>query len=411
MPRTGSGSTYDDTASGSSTPVGRVLSAQNPAPELALYDAAGVARAPFGWSDERLAALVSAYRRRGEQWTDRAEARSAAREALADYLERTVQPAAGSPEMEHRISTIVERLRTARRWAELQYNPADARWLCLWEHKADLPLLCPDDANDEFQRLKDRYLPKLIEWSEGGGRVYSMVFTRRLAAPGTLHVAMRSMWKDVRKCLDKFDEVHGVLATMEAPLSVHRGWHVHLNVLVLADAHIAYKLMRERWGGLNVEQQLLGHEPGQPFRPLFGDEAREVIGNACRELVKYAARTVADKSSDHGKRAKAKAEDREPAPAMVEWTAAEWLEWWAAHRGFRRTRSWGLLFGKKVPKPKRHDSSGFIAVGHVERIDGRYVVRSPLLDSIQGHKSVSTASAFPPLDRWEFSKRARGPPD
>jgi hypothetical protein len=354
---------------------------------------------PYGWTRSELARFLAAHMQRQAQWIPAAESRNHARQQLADYLEAVVLTSQFCDPWQAKVRTMVERLRLARGWAELKYDPVQQRWLTVWEAKADLPLLCPDDANEEFQRLKRRYLGKLLEWVESGGRIYSMVLTAPHAAPGSLHDMMRERFTGTQQLLKKLAPVKGSLVVMECPLSARRKWNVHVNVLVLASGYLHYADVRRYWQhNLHITE--------------LGSDA-ELLASSLRELVKYAVRTTPDKSMDESKRAKAIAEGRVPAPAMVEWSASEWLEWWRAHRGFRRTRTSGVLY--KVGKPPPQDLDGFIPVGQVVRQGGEYFVRLPLLSSIQWDNFSRAHPRGPesgnPGGARGANQRARGPPD
>ena len=69
----------------------------------------------------------------------------------------------------------------------------------------------------------------------------------------------------------------------------------------------------------------------RPVNP--GNLTRTVL-----ELVKYATQPVPTKSAE--KRVRRTSD----APAMTEWPAEQWIEWWRAQQRFRRTRSYGCLY-------------------------------------------------------------------
>lgn len=93
---------------------------------------------------------------------------------------------------------------------------------------------------------------------------------------------------------------------------------------------------------------------------------------------------------------------------MVEWRGMDALEYWRAHKGFRRTRTYGRLYG--LPKPEKLDLStvrwhGTVNWGGLEK---GFFLRSPLLESIPGDKS----STIPLKDRLrEHLQRLFGDPD
>jgi hypothetical protein len=215
--------------------------------------------------------------------------------------------------------------------------------------------------------------------------VHHIVFTCPHAKPGNLARRMRGLFKRLPKVLREFRCVTGFVLVMEAPLSEARHWNVHINAVITTDGtFFDYEALRARWRW-----------------QLEGDRIRggpDALRGAVNELLKYAVQSVPTKSAEKLSRHQTKA------PAMTEWTAAEWLEWWQAHRKFRRTRSYGCMF--KLGKPAPESTAGFVHIGWFATYRGRIFLRSALLDSIQGDNS---APPIPPLTLEELEK-CRGPP-
>lgn len=315
--------------------------------------------------------------------------RARVRRAVAEYLERVVSPVAGS----RSIAKLPERLRLARRSGRFYVRPEDGKTMIRWDDKAGLPLLCPDDAREESMRLQRRLVEEFASLYRRGRSLHTAVLTVPNSAPGDLRRGMRALWRRfsslMRACKRKNRPfpIVGALAVMESPLGGRRDWHPHLNVIFVCDGYLDYARLRARWFHNAHFARLQGSEPK--------------IRAALREIVKYSVRSVPEKSC-----AKAKAADadgRPPAPPLIEWTAVEFLEWWHAHRKFRRTRTYGCLYG--VDEPEREDMSGFVAVGAVRLCGGRYVMRAPLLESIPGDKSTTPD----PVQR--FNAWLRPPPE
>lgn len=309
------------------------------------------------------------------------------RQAVAQYIERVVLPCdlCVDPAMD----TIPSRLRAARQTGTMMYHPGEGRFITIWDEKAGLRLLCPDDAREESMRVSRRYVPSIADWRNNGKAVHKLVLNPPNIARGELRAGMRDLFKTFNRIFFKsgrFPEVKGALVTLEAPLSVSRSWNVHLNVILLCDGFLDYNKIVAAWG----------HQ-FDAYR-LHGD--REQIEAALREQIKYAAQAMPSKSDEHRRRGISEA------PAMLEWTAEEFLEWWGAHQRFRRTRSYGLLFGLKEPEPESLD--GFVAVGAVSMDGTKRIRRLFLLDSIPGDKSS-------PEDRKSalksYIRRLTGPPD
>lgn len=330
-----------------------------------------------------LAAAARAHKRAETDWQAGHEARTHAREQVARFLERTVLPARADPRLQRMPAELV----TARRSGTTSYRPADDRYIRMYDLKAGLRLLCPDDSREESDRLYRRYAGQLLEWMEPGSshQVHYLVLTCPHARPGLLARRMRGLIKRARKVLGEFPCVTGALFVLEAPLSEARNWNVHLNVIVTTDgSFFDYGRLRARWRWQLEAQRLRGGE--------------EALRGAVRELLKYSVQAIPTKSAEK------LASGATKAPAMTEWTAAEWLEWWDAHQRFRRTRSYGVLF--RIGKPPSESMTGFHVVGWFATYRGRLFFGSTLLDSIQGDNS---ARAIPNLSLEELEK-CRGPP-
>lgn len=207
-----------------------------------------------------------------------------------------------------------------------------------WDSKCGCSKLCPDEARHEAQRLYDRYAGVIEQHERDGGRVYKAWFTVPNAPPGELADGQRGIFRDFRNKImrgvcngrQKFG-IDGALTILEAPLSEGREWNLHLNVIVLARGWLSYWKLRNAWGyGMEIRQHNNFSEKG--LHALFN------------EMVKYSVRAVPEKSgSKHSTKA----------PAFIDWTPAELLEWLAANHNFRRTRAYGCLHG--IGKPERPD--------------------------------------------------------
>lgn len=356
------------------------------------------------------------------------------RRALARYLDTTIAPHTVDPAI-RKLST---RLREARQTCTYLYRRRDGKHITMWDAKAGLPLLCPDDAREEAMRVQRRITPEILKAvREQKARVYSCVFTDHNSRPGELRKGMRAIQKKfaalMRKCKrDNSLPILGAYVVMEAPLGGYRDWHPHLNVFLVTRGWLDYEKLRRLWAR-NVE---MGH--------VSGDE--DSIAAALREMIKYAVRAVPEKSDAKAKEAESSRrrrykdrarsgdrpievlrsedgqgadaignrsaihgcdEERPHAPAMTLWTPAEWLEWWTAHKGFRRSRGYGCLYN--VDKPEKESIEEFETVGTGTRDgQGRIVRRFSLLEFIPGDKS----STIPLKDRLrEHLQRLFGDPD
>ena len=295
--------------------------------------------------------------------------RAYARERVADYVEQTILPTV----CDEKLEKIPGRLREARRDFTYGIRPDDGRTIIRWDQKAALPLLCPDDAREEAMRLQRRVVPELLRQVQGGARLHYFVLTMPNKQPGDLREGMLEMYKRFRALLRlrrnghaKFPQITGALCVMEAPLSAWRTWNPHLNVIFVCKGYLDYKELRQAWG-YNLYAE-----------PIADD--RESIERSLRELIKYALKTIPEKLADQCQIKNGSADgcllqptlspsdfqlippddsavqaETPSAPAMLQYSPSEWLEWWRAHQKFRRTRAYGVLFGLKVEELEGDD--------------------------------------------------------
>jgi hypothetical protein len=331
-----------------------------------------------------------------------------------------------------------ERLLTARRSGQLGVCLSTGKAIVMWDLKAGLSRLCPDDAREESMRMRRRVTPTFEQLVEAGYRLTYAVFTSPNVPLGRLRAEMVGIFTRFKRIvLDPkvFPQISGALAVLEAPLSRDREWNVHLNVILVTRPRqfLDWGKLRRLWHWQVHLQRLEGTPDG--------------IRNALNELIKYAVTAVAlkseEKAVDHGETkgktgeiarahgydardisgtstansgrsglaaaqgvpgSSARAHHRQcvadglrdvgpvsgrlrplRAPPMLEWTDAEFYEWLLAFHGFRRTRGYGKLYGLKTPDPE--PLGQVVWLGSVSLVDGRYGVRCRLLDLIQEDKS------------------------
>jgi len=321
-----------------------------------------------------------------------------------------------------RIAHLPQKLRDARRQCWFQMDLTDGGTRTLWDEKAGEPLLCPDDAREEAMRLQRRLEETVEELARSGRRIYYGVLTIENAAPGHLATRIEKLWRKFKRALKRSGEpIEGAIATLEAPLSASRTWHPHLNVILVTDGYFDYAAWWKHWGCVSHFEHL---KPGH-------------VAAAFRELVKYAVRAVPEKSaakaascsalprssgspaSSQGSRSDGRSAasptewtagktgspwdggtampsgspkkpwsaHHEAGPAMVEWTAAEWIEWWCAMKGRRRTRTYGELYGLNV-EPEE-DQGRWVTIGKGRWAGTGYEARFALLECIPGDKSIT----------------------
>jgi len=238
----------------------------------------------------------------------------------------------------------------------------DGRHLCMWDNKCRVSKLCPDESREEGQRLAARYIPAVETFlsSSRSATFQYAVFTRRNVKVADLYDAKRSMYKDFAALLKRKSatSLKGALVVQEDPLGAvdmnnDYSWNVHLNVLLLVDGRFDWGTIRDEWGG-NIEfrsakdmefatRQKL-EKRGVKVKKL---SSLEILGHAFVEIIKYSAKLV---SGDEEKKHKG---SKKVAPVMTEWPPLRFNEWWHANKGFRRTRSYGVLY--RVGKPVAED--------------------------------------------------------
>lgn len=303
--------------------------------------------------------------------------RAEIRRRLADKIETEVLPGYCPRWLER----YPGKLRSARLTGCFGLRRDTGRPIIYWDEKAGLSRLCPDDAREESQRLKRRVLDPLQLAQADGAALDYVVFTTPNAKPGDLRRGMQAIYRRFRRVLPKFPQIKGALCVLEAPLGQARDWNIHLNVIIVSRGFVDWRALRAAWHW-NMEIRRLPKEPG-------------AIAGALAELIKYAVAATVSKSADHAARS--------AAPPMLEWTGLELREWLEAFHGFRRTRTYGVLYRLPDPEP---DLGPIVWLGRVSFERGRYVHHIPLLDSIPEDKSLHLS----PLERFKKLCRQMKPP-
>lgn len=317
-----------------------------------------------GWYQQALE-LADKVEERGKGYTKRARTRW----AIANYLRTYVYPATFNAEYRE----LAQKLEDARPWAIYGVD-VDEKLVIEWAQRAGLVKLCPDDAREEGMRVGQIYEPRIRELQEQGYELHFAVFTLPNAARWHLGACMDSIFDRLRCTITHarvdgriarnlsdakrvFPDLVGALATLEAPLSARGDWNVHVNVLMVFKGRPDYGALRDAWGA-NVEFRWVPTGAG---------------GAAIRELVKYTLKATSEKSIDKRRATEA--------PPLIEWPPDAFDEWWRAHKGFRRTRSWGLLYSGKIEKPARDPERPIDWIGKIKNTPSRFVVSRPMPDT------------------------------
>lgn len=311
-------------------------------------------------------------------------------EQLRTDLENKVTEFTWRRELEHRLADYVHgvaditdtpslhsignRLSSCRMSGTYGQRP-DGGLIIAWDTKCGLVRLCPDESREETQRLDAFYNPAITEFAKADprNRVFYSVFTSHNYRQSDLLRGKHELFNQFKAFIDKrieycpvtfvdgpacvigkkpgqpitrtqekyFPSIKGALVVQEDPLSARMDWNVHLNVIFLVQGRFDYKELRRLWDA-NIHFQEVGKD-------------EQSVSAAVRELVKYSALIVAEKSEFKKDEALSadvgheldQADTTTPpdsAPGMLDWPPSLWLQWWEAQQGFRRTRSYGCLY-------------------------------------------------------------------
>ncbi len=352
------------------------------------------------------------------------------------------------------IHSLPDRLRAARQSFCLGFRPADGRRRIMWDQKAGLSRICPDDAREDSARMSRRVIDPILALKKNGCQVTYAVFTVPNYQPGQLRKGIKAIYKRFGALLKRqkggrleFHNVDAAMCVLEAPLARDRTWNVHLNVILVHRGFLDWRAMQEAWHW------------GVHFQRIRGGKAE--LEAAMREIIKYSARAVAEKSqcpntSTDGGTTAASANapgqavadtsgqtalsltgsvdpsrsppkpcaplelggPNEPAritssgngpPAMCDWTGQELLEWLTAFRGFRRTRTYRALY--RLAKPARDDLTGYVWVGKGNWVATGFRVWLGPLFSIPGDKSTTPDALERYYKHLRPDRRPPKPPD
>jgi hypothetical protein len=242
----------------------------------------------------------------------------------------------------------------------------DGGLLLLHDDKCSSTIFCPWAAREEAMRIAQWYEPEIFRLAneKPTHRVFYAVLTMNNFEPGRLAHGQKRMYNYIRHWLDdrftpvelnpdylpeherparctraqrrryravKVDgapfkawpNIKAALCVMESPLSAKRDWNIHVNMILVVDGRFDFDFVRQTFG-YNVHLAEVDK----------GDH--EKLRGSLREMIKYSAMHAQMK-------AEAKPEELAGAPAMLNWSNAELLEFYRARLGFRRTRAYGLL--------------------------------------------------------------------
>lgn len=257
-----------------------------------------------------------------------------------------------------KLMTKVERMRNCRRSGSVGARP-DGGAIVAWDSKCGDSRLCPDEAREEANRISKIYTTAMMLWQaqHPKHRVFYAVITEENIPRGQLAQGKREQFLKLRQLLDKgyahapftplkrvylngrwhyvkvtkgeyfkaWDNLHGVLAVQEDPLSARGDWNVHTNLILCVKGEFDYAHFRHAWGK-NVEIKEIPRKD------------KDALRRALMEVIKYSAKHTGMKSHE-------KHDDGEAAKGLLDWDDEALLEWVRAQNNFRRTRSYGVLYG------------------------------------------------------------------
>jgi hypothetical protein len=265
--------------------------------------------------------------------------------AVADYIREKVVPTGQLAN----AADLVIKMSFCRRDGVIGVfnNGGSHDHVIAWDHKCNLSKLCPDEAHQEGKRLTSNYIPAIDHFLNIARRhtMQFAVFTMPNVALGELYKAKRTMFSDFLKLQKKFPQIKGSLVVQEDPLAMDKkSWNVHLNAIILVDGFLDWKELRKKWG-FNIE---IYDEKKITEKTIASLERKGIDTNnltrslvleaAFRELAKYTTKLTG------GQAHKTFSTHLKSAPPLVEWPPICFVEWWKANHGFRRTRSYGVLY-------------------------------------------------------------------
>lgn len=248
---------------------------------------------------------------------------------LADHVRVYIVPQL-PPERRTQFLDYVERMDQCRISGVVgEKPPPKVGKVVMWEHKCGLRWFCPDEARVDGMRVAVRYTPAIEGFLEEKPthRVQKGVFTDHNFPPGQLLAGIQFIFDRWDAFRHHFPMIKGALIIMECPAAADGSWNVHLNVMLMIDGPIDWREVQAVWGA-NVDLQ---------------DIPRGTVAEAMPEMIKYTAKMIpAEGDGPIGSIDKRTGRPR--APALIEYTAAQLLEFIDAHKACRRVRGYGVLY-------------------------------------------------------------------
>lgn len=314
--------------------------------------------------------------------------RRAIEKKTADYIRKKVVPTG----LMGNAAQIADKLESCRNSGVLGFDTNSGRKIVKWKDKCGLVKLCPDEARAEQKRLARRYAPAVEAWLDERPtrrQFQYAVFEPVNIAFGNLKEGIRAAYHELRLMLrhESMQSVKGCFTALEAPMSKDgKTWNVHINCMFLVDGHFDWKTIRAEYGQrIHFKSTQAMIEATTKYLERRAEKTgenvqmsrTEVLLAAFREIIKYSSKHVAEKS-DSG---------RTDAPTITEWHPEQFVEWYAAHKGLRRCRSYGVLFGIEEPEREPLNVQWIGTMDYTGRQGYEFAInRRPSIISLQGDK-------------------------
>lgn len=300
-----------------------------------------------------------------DQWAENYTKRRQIEKDVVRYLREQVAPLG----ILDNIESIAAKLDHCRESGYIGVRKDTGGKIAKWEYKCGQVKLCPDEARQEQQRLSKQYVEAAHTWLKEKPlhRTFQYaVFTVKNPKLGDLGKTINAEFKRLRDLLrtKHFKHVQGAFITLEDPLAKvytdeartqwngEYSWNVHFNVLLLIDGPFSWEEIRKEWA-FNIEfqneKQLMAKTMNR-FPDLQHDRL-SVLRCAFQEIIKYVAKHITGKNDQLG---------------LTDWPPGAFCEWWMAHHGLRRSRSYGVLYAADKPIPEYLDFNQIVWCGSVK---------------------------------------------
>lgn len=350
-----------------------------------------------------------------KDWGSDYSKRRAIEKKTADYIVSEVAPS-GFMDGGEAIK-IAEKMYNCRNSGVLGFDLNNGRKVVRWKDKCGLVKLCPDEARAEQKRLSRRYAPAVEFWLDEKPtrrQFQYAVFEPANVAFGDLKEGIRAAYHELRLMLrhESMQAVKGCFTALECPMSKDgKSWNVHINCMFLVDGHFDWKQIRAEYGQrihfkstqamIQATTKYLERRAEKTGEPVNMSRTQVLLA-AFREIIKYSSKHVSDKSEG----------GKTDAPAITDWPAEQFVEWYAAHRGLRRCRSYGVLYGIEEPEREPLCIQWIGSMDYNSKNGYEFAInRRPSIISLQGDKSTGKnhknsrqmrLSSQPPPDRGKY---------